>query len=209
MVQLYILNVENLKDPLGHLEVLEGLSKERQEKILRYKQEHSRKQGLGAALLLKHVLNAHGLSMDNITYGKNGKPQIEGLHFNLSHSGDVVICAVSDKEVGCDIEKISDVKEGIADRFFTEKEVGYLNSFSIIEKQQEFFRLWTIKESYMKLTGEGMSLPLSGFEVIIGEGIQIYREGQLCPCVIKEYEIEGYKLAVCALEEEFEEVIFI
>ena len=61
----------------------------------------------------------------------------------------------------------------------------------------------------MKLTGEGMSLPLSGFEVIIGEGIQIYREGQLCPCVIKEYEIEGYKLAVCALEEEFEEVIFI
>lgn len=201
MVQLYTLNIENLKDPLEHSEVLEGLSKERQEKILRYKQEHSRKQGLGAALLLKEVLEDAGLSMEDITYGKNGKPQIEGLHFNLSHSGDMVILAVSDNEVGCDIEKISDVKEGIVDRFFAESEIEYLNKFEGIEKQREFFRLWTIKESYMKLTGEGMSLSLSGFEVLMDERVQIYREGQLCPCFIKEYEIEGYKAAVCALED--------
>ena len=204
MVNLYAANIGTIADPKMCPDIMEGLSEERKDKILHFKMEHSRKQSLIAGLLLKYVLDLRGLSMEKITYGQNGKPGIEGMYFNLSHSGDMVICAVSDRNIGCDIETVSTVKEGIADRFFTKQETQYLNFFEGPQKEQEFFRLWTIKESYMKLTGEGMSLPLSGFNVKIGENISIERNGEICPCHIKEYEIDGYRTAVCAMEQDFD-----
>ena len=175
MVILYAAKIGNIVDPQIHPEIMDGLSDARKEKILRYKMEHSRKQGLAAGLLLKYVLESRYLSMEDISYGQNGKPQMQGLHFNLSHSKDIVICAVSDKNVGCDVEAIATVKEGIAERFFTENENNYLKSFKAEEKMSEFFRLWTIKESYMKLTGEGMSLLLQGFDVNMSNSVKIYR----------------------------------
>lgn len=207
MVILYATKIENIVDPQIHPEIMDGLSDARKEKILRYKMEHSRKQGLAAGLLLKYVLGSRGLSVEDISYGQNGKPQIQELYFNLSHSKDIVICAVSDKNVGCDVEAIATVKEGIAERFFTENENNYLKSFKAEEKVSEFFRLWTIKESYMKLTGEGMSLPLQDFDVNMSNPVKIYRNSELCPCYVKEYEAEEYKIAVCAEEKVFCEKI--
>ena len=207
MVILYAAKIGNIVDPQIHPEIMDGLSDARKEKILRYKMEHSRKQGLAAGLLLKYVLGSRGLSMEDISYGQNGKPQIQELYFNLSHSKDIVICAVSDKNVGCDVEAIATVKEGIAERFFTENENNYLKSFKAEEKVSEFFRLWTIKESYMKLTGEGMSLPLQDFDVNMSNPVKIYRNSELCPCHVKEYEAEEYKIAVCAEEKDFCEKI--
>ena len=209
MIKLYMTNIGKLPDPHKCPDIMEDLTKERRDRILRSKSEKARKQSLGAGLLLKHVLENYGLSQENITYGENGKPEIKGLYFNLSHSGDVVICAAGDAEVGCDIEAIADVKEGVADRFFTQNEILYLKGFDGEQKRTEFFRLWTIKESYMKLTGEGMSLSLGDFDVKIGNTITIERRGMVCPCFVKEYHLEGYKIAVCANGEDFAEEIEI
>ncbi len=207
MVYVYALNVQDLPDPVAEPGILEGLWEERKEKILRYKLVEGRKQSLGAGLLLKWALQRHGVAADKLSYGPNGKPEADGMFFNLSHSGEWAVCAISNASVGCDVEEIAQVREGIAERFFTEKEVQYLNCFDGAQKQHEFFRLWTLKESYMKMTGEGMSLGLNRFEFDLEGQPKVRRDGKVCGCYIKEYELPGYKLAVCAEDERFVQAV--
>lgn len=205
MVEVYVADISSLSDPKESPEVMSDLWQKRKERILQYKHEKNRKQSLGAGLLLSHVLKKYGADLETLRYGENGKPETDGICFNLSHSEDLVICAVSAQPVGCDIEKISDMKKNIAERFFTINEVKYLDQFDEEEKRNEFFRLWTMKESYLKMTGEGMSLPLNMVEFVFGESVNVYREGTLCNCNIKEYEFPGYKLTVCAEDDKFAE----
>lgn len=207
MVNIYAADIGKLPDPKEFPELMEHLPEERKEKIMKYKQEQSRKQSLGAGLLLQQVFIRHGVLAGEIYFGEHGKPEIAGLHFNLSHSQDMVVCAVSEKPVGCDIEKIKQAPKLIAERFFCENERKYLNTFEGIEKDSAFFRLWTMKESYMKMTGEGMHLGLDQFEMVFEDEVKVYREGEKCDCFVKEYEIPGYKLTVCAEENGFAEGI--
>ena len=93
MVNLYAADIKGLPDPLEVPESMDGLSEKRKEKIRRYMYPKDRKQSLGAGLLLNKVLSFHGVSADNIEYGENGKPKVQGIYFNLSHSGDMVIMA--------------------------------------------------------------------------------------------------------------------
>ena len=207
MVNIYVANTANLLDPKEFPEVMEGLSEERIEKILRFKQEKDRKQSLGAGLLLKYCLEKAGLSMEDVKYGENGKPQIDNCYFNLSHSKDMVACAVSEKVIGCDIEDIGKMRDGIAERYFTENEIRHLNQYENEDRRDEFYRLWTMKESYMKMTGEGMSLALNRFEFVFDDEVKVYRDGSLCSCHIREYEVPGYMFTVCAEEDEFDNEI--
>lgn len=207
MVCVYVLKVQDLPDPLTEPGVMEGLWEERKEKILRYKLEQSRKQSLGAGLLLKWALKKHGAAVEQLSYGVNGKPEAEGVFFNLSHSGQWAVCAIGDGPVGCDVEEIASVREGIAERFFTENEVQHLAQFEGERRNEEFFRLWTLKESYMKMTGEGMSLGLDRFEFDMDGQPTVKRDGEVCDCHIKEYKLPGYKLAVCAASADFAETL--
>lgn len=206
MIKLYISDIRNLQDPKDHLEMLEDLPKARKEKILCFKLPSGRKQSLGAGLLLKKVLSDYGISQEKLKIGKNGKPEAEGIQFNLSHTDGLAVCAVGKLPVGCDVEKIKKAPEKIAERYFTENEAAYLKKCSADVYNEEFFRFWTTKEAYMKMTGEGLSLGLDQFEVRLdGPHISIYKDGKLENCYIKEYEIPGYKVTVCARENEFDE----
>lgn len=62
-----------------------------------------------------------------IRIGADGKPEVDGICFNLSHSGNIVICGTAEKEVGCDVEKIVEAPEGVAERFFHPNETAYIN----------------------------------------------------------------------------------
>lgn len=197
MVHVYAADITGLPDPLEHPQLMEELSEERKQKIMRHKQLGGRKQSLGAGLLLGQVLFRHGVIEGEICISEYGKPEIADICFNLSHSHEMVVCAVSAKSVGCDVEKVVPAPEKVAERFFTKKETEYIN------RDEDFFRLWTMKESYMKMTGEGIHLPLNQFEIRLEEQLKVYREGERCVCFIKEYEIPGYKLSVCAEEAEF------
>ena len=209
MVKTYISNIKNLLDPEENPILLKDIWNSRKEKILSHKTPSGRKQSLGSALLLQKILLQNKLEPNDIKIGKNGKPEIEGLCFNLSHSDEYITCSTSEKPLGCDIEKIRQVKKGFETRFFTEREVLYLNQFKE-DKLNQFFRLWTMKESYMKMTGEGMTLALNRFEFIFDNEIKVYRDGILCNCFIKEYEIPNYKISVCSEDSIFaDEIEFI
>ena len=120
-------------------------------------------------------------------FGPHGKPEIVDfpLYFSLSHSGDYVLCAVSDREVGADIQKLQTADfSKLASRFFTEAEykaLGECNSEA--ERQKLFFRLWTKKEAYGKLTGQGIMAALNR-DVLDSQWPEIPAP-------------EGYAVAVC------------
>jgi len=207
MVKVYVMEVSKLPDPIEYPECMDGLTEKRKEKILCFKQRINRKQSLGAGLLLKRIFDEYNLKLDDLYYGENGKPEVRGLYFNLSHSDEMVICAVSEKLVGCDIERIDKVRNGIAERYFTKKEIRYLDRFQGEEKKEEFYRLWTMKESYLKMTGEGINLSLDRIEFLLDEDVKVFRDGESSDCRVIEYPIPEYKLTVCT--EDFDENILI
>ena len=208
MVHVYAVDIADLPDPLEYPKLMEKISENRKQKIIKHRQPEARKQSLGAGLLLHHILQSHGMRSQEVQIGKYGKPEVEGINFTLSHSKEMAVCAVSESPVGCDIEKITTAPEKVADRFFRESEIRHLKETPVEERDKEFFRLWTMKESYIKMTGEGMHLPLNRFELcFFEEGVKVHRDGENQNCFFKEYDIPGYRLTVCAKESKFEEQI--
>ncbi len=205
MVHVYVADVRHLPDPKEVPESMELLSTERKNRIERLARPEDRRLSLGAGLLLQQVLKKHGIENQSISYGENGKPQMEGIYFNLSHCHNMVACTISDKPVGCDIEKVRDIKENVAARFFTEKENAYIKEAE--DEKDMFFRLWTIKESYMKMTGDGLKLGLQNVQVVVDDKIHILYKGGIQSCTVKEYELAGYKISVCGEEEKFRDIL--
>jgi 4'-phosphopantetheinyl transferase len=106
-------------------------------------------------------------------YDPGGKPRLEvpdrsGLRFNLSHSGDMALVALTlDQEIGVDVEalrSLTDV-EALAERFFAPGETAALRSLPEPERETAFLRCWTLKEAYVKAVGQGLAMPLDRFEV--------------------------------------------
>jgi 4'-phosphopantetheinyl transferase len=94
-----------------------------------------------------------------------GKPRVSdpaGPHFNLSHCEGLAACAVgAHTELGLDIEPVTrDAPFEIADRYFTPEEQRWLYSLPGSERATGFFRLWTLKEAFVKATGRGLAQPL-------------------------------------------------
>lgn len=210
MVKIYGIKVSSLKDPLYNKQIMEGLSQSRKEKVLKFAKEENRKQSFGAGLILKEVLPLYDDCEENVLTTKKGKPYSKNVSFSLSHSGEYALGAFSQKEVGCDVEKIDRATFKIADRFFCNSEVKYLQQFNDERKNEEFFRLWTCKESYMKMQGEGLSLPLNSFEISLENDLAVLVNGEKQKCSLKEYNLDGYKVSVCAFEKDFtKEIVFL
>ena len=105
-----------------------------------------------------------------VTRGAYGKPLLSGtppLYLSKSDSGSYAACAFSESDVGLDLQQMSDgpLLMKIAGRFFTAEESGLLQSLTGADRIHVFYRLWTIKEAYIKLTGLGLSQGLDAFLV--------------------------------------------
>ena len=98
--------------------------------------------------MLKYCLKLHGFEGE-IKTGENGKPYADGIYFSISHSGDICMIAVSDTEVGLDVEYIFPRDwQKMADRFYTKEERAKVSSL------ESFLVLWTKKESLIKYLGK-------------------------------------------------------
>lgn len=200
MVQLYVLDISRFPDPKEKPELLENLSVDRGLRIKNIKDSVKRRQCLGAGILLGKVLGIYEKDIEDVQIGEQGKPEVDGLCFNLSHSGNIVICAVSSKPIGCDIEKLKEASNRIAKRYWSTPEIQHLNAFEGEAYHREFFRLWTIRESYVKMTGEGLCIPKGSLEIIVDEEIQIFRNGKKEICHISEIMIRDYVISICSEE---------
>ncbi len=165
---LYLASVRDLPDPAEDASLLALLPPERWEKLSRIRQPGARRLSFGAWLLLCRALAEAGAEPGPLAFGPHGKPffpTLPTLHFNLSHSGGTVLCALSGSELGCDVETLAAAKPELAARFFHPAERDWLAALPAAAQGEGFFRLWTLKESVLKATGLGLSLPLSSFAV--------------------------------------------
>lgn len=161
----------------------------------------------GAGYLLDCALKRHGLSerQAEVFYGANGKPYLKdcNLFYNLSHSGVVAVCALSDREVGIDIQKKVKPSDALIKKVCSENETKYLLSLSETEKSSAFTRLWTLKESYLKFTGEGITLSPQKLEISFSYPVRIKRSGEKQEVSFAEYQVCGCAVAVCSQTDGF------
>ena len=117
----------------------------------------------------------YGADPETLEIYKNdfGKEYIKdrNIYYNVSHTYGLLCSAVSDSEIGVDCETIREKDwEALSKRFFTQREYEAIKASD--DPLDEFFRVWTKKESYVKYTGEGLSRSLSSFDVKDLENIQ-------------------------------------
>ena len=131
---------------------------------------------IAAHVMMRHTLAAYlGLEPADIQIecGSKGKPFLSGdsahagLHFNLSHSDNMALLAISQAPVGIDIERVRKDRnlEKVAKRFFSPAEQSALQQLAEKDKLRALFACWTRKEAYIKATGTGLTIPLKSFSV--------------------------------------------
>lgn len=189
------------------------ISPERRERIETAKRDETKAALLAGGLIIRAVLETeHGLSDFSLVTNPYGKPAVAGredIHFNISHSGSVVACTVSDVECGVDIEKIDASHDmmGIANRFFSMME--YNAMLMSPNPAEAFCRLWTLRESYVKMRGLGFDIGLSTLRCDFHRGVcSIYEnERPQADAHFQEFkEISGYRGSICTLQEVSHEV---
>jgi len=139
----------------------------------------------------------------NLVFGEKGKPHIGNLsnvHFNISHSGHYVVCAVSSTEIGIDVERVRKVNLRIAERFFSPSEIHDLMALPEESRMHYFITLWTIKESYLKAIGRGLTQHLNSFTIVKnGDSYLLTGNKEAEGYGIETQQLDhDYMMAVCA-----------
>lgn len=166
-MEIFYFNITPLRNKNIFAEKLKEISPKRLAKIERLKKQDDKFRCLGAGLLINYVKSRFDIS-DDIMIAKNGKPHFtkEKMSFNISHSGNYVVIAVSDYNIGIDIQRMEKSNSLIAERNFCASECAYINENDNHDiKRQRFHEIWTIKEAYLKNIGIGLRKPLNSFEI--------------------------------------------
>jgi len=158
-INVYVASALPLQNEEFFSKVYGAVSEVRRRKTDRYQLRQDKNLSLAAEYLLLRAAREMGIEQFEIAYSDHGKPYFLGApyQFSLSHSHERVLCAIGKQAVGCDVEYIRDIDITIAKRMFTEDEYKILAQAKNEEEQKMlFFRLWTLKESYAKMMGEGI-----------------------------------------------------
>jgi len=158
----------------------EVTSKKEKEKTDRYLFKKNRHNCLVTRGLQRFVLSqCTNIPPESLVFEENryGKPYIKPgstnipIKFNLSHAKGLTACAVIlNKEIGIDVEDSTrKINLNIADRFFSRQESEYIQNMHEHKKKETFFDFWTLKESYIKAKGRGLSIPLAKFSFKIND----------------------------------------
>jgi len=177
-------------------------------RLERFHRDEDYLRGLLGDVLARHVIARDtGLAPGAIVFdlGPFGKPCVAerpDIQFNVSHSGAWVACVLDATPVGVDVEQIRPIDIEIAERYFSAIEQEQIREADEARRLERFFTLWTLKESYMKMIGKGLSLPLPCFSVVAcaSGGFEIVtREGPVDRAVLAAtHRLPGHSLAVCA-----------
>ena len=208
--KVYIARTDALSNEKVYARLYNAVSEERRRKSDRFVQKRDKMLSIAAEILLKRALFDCGIEDFLLRYGENGKPYLadNAVFFNLSHSENTVICAVSEREIGVDAEKVGEADLEVARRFFHRDEFALLENLPTNEEKRDmFFRLWTLKESFVKALGKGIMMPLDSFCVeFTGGEISVRQTVTPQQYFFKEYALgDSFKYATCGLCGEFED----
>lgn len=144
---------------------LAEVSSQRRDQALKFRYESGRRLSLAAYLLLMDGLQKeYGIAEPPVfDYSSEGKPYIADhpdIHFSLSHSGNVALCALSDQPVGADVEVPRKISPSLIAYTMNDSEQEQINAST--NPTMKFLFFWTRKEALLKLTGEGIRNDLKG-----------------------------------------------
>ncbi len=151
---------------------------------------------------------------------KHGKPYLterSDIYVNWSHSGDYVVCVVSDREVGIDLQKMDrEPGENLFRKALTETERKSCEGMISEDRKRRFYEYWSIKESFLKALGTGFHISLSRFEVMFLEGVPVIEQqvnDKNYACRLLSFREPGYAAAICvedySLKEEELEISYM
>lgn len=208
MIQCYYTKIHNIAEERWSSLERQLCRQERRKQAAKYKVPADRHRCIAAGLLLQKVVGQERLEKLTIKYGEYGKPYFAGpgnIHFNISHSGDYVVCAVGPDENGIDVEIPQTDYMGIAKLCMTSNELDWLCEVCGVKRDLRFIRLWTLKESFVKMTGRGLHDELSDINVL-----PAIFHGQCEGNYFCEYMVVGAAVSVCSpgrIKTEIEEII--
>ncbi len=215
MVEVFAIQVPTALDDGTFFELLNHVTPEKKDRIQRFWRIEDKLRVLFADLLIRSlIMMKTGLPNEEIIINtdSNGKPYLEGrddFHFNLSHSGIWVVAAVDSRPVGVDVEQIDEVDLSISRNFFSDDEHNDLMAKS--DKKSYFFTLWTVKESFIKITGKGLRQPLNSFSIkfVDEDQIAVTSKGKTLDNVsFAQYNIHNdYKMVLCATHDRLPEKV--
>ena len=209
-------NSSDLDDRIyaSFLELVSPQRKQRAKRFLR--REDACRCIIGEVLAKYCVAVRERIPINEIVFHSDefGKPRIAStktMDFSISHSKSWVVCAIDNGPVGIDVEHVHDHDSAIAKRFFHPDEYAMLCALPEDEKKAKFYELWTLKESYIKAIGKGLSCPLDSFAIIFErDRIAMRTKKDLPEMFFKQYDLgTGYKCALCVSRNDFPEKIEI
>jgi 4'-phosphopantetheinyl transferase len=214
-MKIYALNLDQSIKPSLFNILLPFVSKQRREKINKFIRKEESDRALAADILIRvAIVENLGIKNQDILFHYNtyGKPYLihtPPIYFNISHSGNWIVCAVDNYEIGIDVEKMDEIDLSISKSFFAEKEFNDLMKKDSFQRKAYFYDLWTLKESYIKYCGKGLSLDLRSFSLKIEENnITLKTQNDFRKYSFKQYNIEqSYKMSVCTSEGTFPEQV--
>lgn len=198
MIRTYLMDVTPLYEEEVYYKYYSQIPDWRKQKAARMVKVAGKAQSVGAWVLFEKVRKLLALGDSPL--------------YNLSHSGNYALCAVSDDndesiKVGCDIEMLGEIQLNVAKRFFTVAEYENIISYQNPELQNQlFFRYWVLKESFMKATRQGMKLDTRSFQIAFDSRDVPFlcKQPEEFPqqYYYKEYSENGVnaKIAVCTTE---------
>ena len=182
----------------------------RKRKIDAFTPEKSKLLSLGAGILLDRAMKDAGIDRYEIELTEHEKPRIKGhddVFFNISHSGEVVVCGISGREIGVDVEKIRRFKDSLIDYVFMPQDQELAKELAMSESDMDkvYTRLWTVKESIMKHSGMGISLLPKNINLRLENG-KIKASSAIYDCEalnLLPYELNDHQITVCSECEDF------
>ncbi|NQX86422.1 MAG: 4'-phosphopantetheinyl transferase superfamily protein [Flavobacteriaceae bacterium] len=208
-MHIYCIHIDIALDKIKYNDFIPYISPEKRAKINRYKNEIDKIRSLFGDLIIRYILcKYYGFHNNevNYEYEELGKPYLKNhknLHFNISHSGEWVVGIVSRNTVGIDIEKVTDIKQNLTSFVFSNEENYTFSHLIEMEKNEFFFKLWTLKESYVKAKGSGLSEGLNTLNIYKeNDEIRLKKEGKLVKAYFETLDcIEGYKFSFCSVRK--------
>lgn len=204
-VRVYIADIQPYMDETQFLNALSFVSKQRREAIARFRMQKDKVRSLCCGLLLHFALEEEGITESRtweIAKADGGKPYFKDhpeICFNMSHSGDYVVVAVSDMPIGVDIQKKEKLVKGMEKQICPER-LDAILSMNDEEKETYILNAFSLKEAYMKYTGRGLGLSFQNIQIDEKSEI-ISQEGGKVPAFyskIDGIELSDYRLFVCA-----------
>ncbi|MCK6258777.1 4'-phosphopantetheinyl transferase superfamily protein [Fictibacillus sp. KIGAM418] len=217
MMQIYAVPIVGFPDRyFPHL--LPFVTEERKQRLFTFSRREDCLRGLLAELLIRKIASdtfavpVKSILFELTDFGKPSlKTPLNKLHYNISHSGNWVVCITDECTVGIDIEKKNAIDLQIARQFFAQEEYDYIEgNWDEQQKQERFFEVWTAKESYIKAIGKGLSIPLNSFSTVRQGNVEGLRVFEHENWYLKTYLLDSeYALTACSQSNKFCESVQI